>query len=144
MTTADEILTSALVELELWGRAILDQAAWAVEGCDGEGGIAPQLRRDGVPFRPARWEGRSLAPIERKRYSRAVGILVRRGLVTALALHDATRTTHLRPTPAGLRAALALAGDAPDRLALVQALRTTEWAGPEHVAAVQPAAEPNQ
>jgi hypothetical protein len=142
MTTEETILLSVLIEIELWGRAILDRAAWAAEGCGGEWGLASQLRRDGVPFRPAWWEERSLSPAERQRFSRAVKTLVSRGLVIALAHHDAGRTTHLRLTPAGLQAALILAGESPDRHALVWALKTAEWAGPEHVAAVQPVAEP--
>lgn len=84
----------------------------------------------GVAYESAAWAGRELSSSEIKRWSRAAEDLERRQL---LSRHrPAGRTTHLRPTPAGIRQALALAGPRADRASIRRALRATAWATPAH------------
>ena len=124
------ILMFVTVDLEAWGRALLHYEPWLTEECSSD------LRRHGVPYRPAWWKGRALGAAERQCFSRVLRSLVGRGLITPL-VDQGGRTSHLRPTPAGLRAALAEADGAPDRQDILRALRAASWAGPEHLAAIQ-------
>ncbi len=85
---------------------------------------------DGVPYDPAHWLGRRLAPADRMVCSRAHRRLAGDGMVVAVYESSRDRVKCLRPTLAGLRLALGLAGRTTDRATVVAGLRRTMWGSP--------------
>ena len=124
-----DILMFVTVDLEAWGRALLHYEPWLTEECSSD------LRRNGIPYRPAWWKGRAVGPAERQVFSRVLRSLVGRGLIIPL-VDKGGRTSHIRPTPSGLLSVLVEFGNAPDRQNLSRALGVASWAGPEHLSAV--------
>lgn len=90
-------------------------------------GLATEIREIGIPYRPSVWRGGLLSPAERARYSLTARRLEAAGMIERHAAMGG-RCTHLRPTAAGVAAALDLAGEGgPDREAIERALAACEW-----------------
>ena len=121
-SVADAILLTVLAEIETF--AEIPEELF----------VAPpryveQMASLGVPYRPRAWFGGSLPPRLRKVCSRAVDRLEWSGLIERITEPKRDRVTHLRPTQAGLRAALEIAATSADRRAINEALRRTDWGG---------------
>jgi hypothetical protein len=85
------------------------------------------MTRDGVPFAPAFWVGRSLSPARRMAFSRAARRLAARGLVRRITERLRDRVRCLVPTADGLARAVLLAGDSVDATAVREGLARTRW-----------------
>ncbi len=137
MNICDYIMECVLIDIELWGEAILHPKPHYTHD------VVQSLRHNGVPYRPLFWANRPLTPAGRQEYSRATRRLEVDGLVVVVP-NRAGRAAFVRPTPAGIWFALKNAGDAPNRADIARALREATWAGPEHVAAVEGAGDDAQ
>jgi hypothetical protein len=85
------------------------------------------ISRDGVPFAPAFWVGRSLSPAGRMAFSRAARRLVTREHVRRLTEQLRDRVRCLVPTADGLARAVSRAGDSVDATAVREGLARTRW-----------------
>jgi hypothetical protein len=114
------LLLAALAEIE--ALAELDES---LENAPDPGLAA--LVRVGIPYRPDGWFGETLCPACRKACSRALRRLERAGLMRLLTEPRRNRVTHVQLTPTGIRRAIELAGDATDRVAIIEGLQRTAW-----------------
>lgn len=119
----DDLLQIILAEIETFADLsdeLLDSNVWYVK----------EMATVGVPYRPAVWLNRRPLPRDRRQsISRVARRLERHGLVQRITEAKRDRVTHLRPTPAGLWRALALAGAKSDHQAVIRGLRLIYWAG---------------
>lgn len=90
-------------------------------------GLLGDMQHKGVPYQPDAWFDGPLPWALRKRYSRAARRLEQAGLVSRITEPRRDRVRCLRPTPAGLRLALQLAGPAVARDAIITGLQRTSW-----------------
>lgn len=97
--------------------------------------IVDELRAFGVRYLPACWHDRAHTNREANRFRLAVARLERAGQVERVQVIG-SRTTHLRPTPAGIAAAVGI-GDADgagaDVAAVIRALSLCEWWDPSAI-----------
>lgn len=146
------ILAESLRLLEYWGSILRAgdprDGAWLwLRVCYDDprrGTVAFQIRHFGVPYDPAAWLDRHPTAAERQGFSRAVKRLAELDLLTPVARYG-TRTSHVRLTPVGVKAALKLldandgAGSqsrAVDLEAIRLAIQHCRWATPDHLQAV--------
>jgi hypothetical protein len=134
-----EILRQVLSALEIWGSALsrLDTGDWK-EGWarNRKNPFAVAFKTIGITYIPAQWAewgNYSIDAAGRQQFSRAARRLEAAGLLVRVCSNG--RLTHVRPTAAGLSAAIQQAvarGDAPDLPAIHKALAEATWATDEH------------
>lgn len=116
MNAADEILIEMIAAIDRFGEFCRTGREWPDD-----------LRVNGVVYKPVKWQGRSPTEAKAKAFYRGLLKLERDGLLVRVV--SGARTTHVQPTPAGLRAAIALTRHArPDVADVALALSRVEWA----------------
>ncbi len=112
---AAELLLSTLAYLETG--AELDGPTFVYSG----------LREHGVPWSTAGIVGHEPSRAECRACLRTAAALEKRGMIEQVAAGTTNRTTHIRPTAAGLAEALRLAEGQADSAAIRQSLERTSW-----------------
>lgn len=119
-TPAEEVLFRIVLMLDTYGGG--DSWTRSAEGA------AARFRQSGIEYDPSGWMDRALGLAEKKRFSRALDELEQAELIVRVAYCG--RTTHVQPTPAGLKKALGLTPDA-DLARVAAGLALAEWAPEE-------------
>ena len=137
MTARDEILFQIVLGIDVYGMGLRAGESWTRCPNDPRGGNRPawEFVNNGVAYDPAEWRGEGSLDRESVReLSEALDKLEEEGLL--VRIRTGKRTTHLRPTAAGLKAGIAVirrehGAAAPDLDAVRIGLKQAKWGRPD-------------